>query len=430
MKVVGHIKKIMQKSIKISLIISFFVTIIFYFLAEGISIYFLKDERCILSIKILVLALPFISVSSCIKGYFIAKRNVSINSFSQLLEQLVRIILIFVLLEIFGQKELEKVCMFVIFSDIISEIFACAFLYFNYKKETKNTNTKNYTGFKIKDFFQISLPITINKNVTSILRTIENILIPNKLTAFTLSREVALSEFGYLKGMALPLVFFPASFLSALSTLLVPETSEANTLSNKNKISNMVLITFNFTLSSAILISTIFFSYSKEISCIFYSNLDVSFYIKYLAPLIPFMYLESAIVGIMQGLNEQKKALKYSLIDSLIRISLICIILPYKGIKGFLFVMYVSNIVTSFLNATRVLKISNTKINLKTCIIKPFLSAVASLSLCKIISIYIIIENSILDLLLKICIISFTYICILFLFGIIKKDDLKTIKIK
>ena len=132
------------------------------------------------------------------------------------------------------QDYFEKICMYVILSDIISEIAAWLFLYFKYKRETKNVSTVGYKGFTLKEFFQISLPIAINRYTTSFLRTIENILIPNKLAMFTLSREIALAEFGYLKGMALPLTFFPASFLTALSTLLMPETSEAATLHQGN----------------------------------------------------------------------------------------------------------------------------------------------------------------------------------------------------
>lgn len=317
-------------------------------LAEPISLLWLQDERCILSIKILVLALPFISVSSCIKGYFIAKRRVKINSFSQLFEQFIRIVFMLFFLELFIESDLEKICMYVILSDVISEIVACIYLYFKYKKENIKVSTKGYEGFKLKEFFQISLPITINKNMTSILRTIENILIPNKLSVFTLSREVALSQFGYLKGMALPLTFFPASFLTALSTLLVPETSEAKALDNENKISKMVSKTFQITLASAMVISIIFFTYSNEIGGVFYSDNEVGFYIKWLSPLIPFMYLESAIVGIMQGLNEQKKALKYSIIDSVLRIALIWLILPKYRNKW----LFICNVCKQYSNVT------------------------------------------------------------------------------
>lgn len=415
----ANIKKIMQKSITISLLISLIAIILFLLLAEPISVFWLKDERCIVSIKILVWALPFISVSSCVKGYFLAKRKVMLNSFSQLFEQLIRITLIFIFLEFYIDTSLERICMYIILSDIISEIMACILVYLRYKREMKGITCEKYEGFKLGEFFQISFPIAINKYMTSILRTIENILIPNQLALYTLSREVSLAQFGYLKGMALPLIFFPASFLTALSNLLMPEASEASALKQKNKITRLVERTFQFTLASAIVIACIFFLYSNEIGHIFYSNDEVSFYIKWLAPLIPFMYMESAITGMMQGLNQQRKSLKYNIIDSVIRISLILIVLPKAGIKGFLAIMYVSNITTSGLNMYRLLKISNTKFKLNLWVIKPLVSSIAACILCSIISDYIIISNLIFDTIFKIGIISLTYVAILFLFGIV-----------
>ena len=82
--------------------------------------------------------------------------------------------------------------------------------------------------------------------------------------------------------------------------------------------------------------------------------------------------------------------------------------------------MYVSNIVTSLLNAHRVLKISETRINFTEWVIKPLLSGVASLVACQIISEFIIMPNNIIDMIFKIGIIGTFYIILLFLFGIIK----------
>ena len=424
----SKIKKIMQKSIMISLFISFIAIIIFLLLAKPISLYWLKDERCIISIKILVCALPFISVSSCVKGYFLAKRKVMMNSLSQLFEQIVRIILIFIFLEFYINTNLEKICMYIILSDIISEIAACILIYLRYKREMKSvTSLRKDSSFKLSEFFQISFPIAINKYMTSILRTIENILIPNQLALYTMSREVSLSQFGYLKGMALPLIFFPASFLSAISTLLMPEASEASALKQKNKIKKLVEKTFQFTLACAIVIACIFFLYSKEIGHIFYSTDEIAYYIKYLAPLIPFMYMESAITGMMQGLNQQKKSLKYNVIDSIIRISLIWIVLPKFGIKGFIIIMYISNIITSGLNMYRLLKISSTKFNLNMWVIKPLISAIAACIACSIISDYVIIPNFIIGTIFKIGVICGLYMVILFLFGIIQKESIEKI---
>lgn len=423
----ANIKKIMKKSIIISLVISFFTMSVFYILASPISIFLLKDERCISSIKILIWALPFMSVSSCVKGFFLAKRKVMMNSFSQLFEQIIRIALIFLFLENYIGDSLEKICMYIILSDIISEAMSCIFVYINYKKEMKGINASKSSGFKLKEFFQIAFPITVNKYITSILRTIENILIPSQLALYTLSREVSLSQFGYLKGMALPLIFFPASFLTALSSLLIPETSEASTLKQKNKIAELVSKTFSFTFICAIVISCIFFIYSNEIGHIFYSTDEIAYYIKWLAPLIPFMYMESAIAGMMQGLNQQRKILKYNIIDSVIRISLILIVLPKAGIKGFIAIMYISNIITSTLNMYRLINVSNVKFDFSKWIFKPFISAMASCIACSIISKYIVISNLVASIIFKVGIISTIYIIILFLFGIIEKDLIENI---
>lgn len=84
--------------------------------------------------------------------------------------------------------------------------------------------------------------------------------------------------------------------------------------------------------------------------------------------------------------------------------------------------MYVSNIVTSLLNAHRVLKISKTKLNLNMWIAKPLISIISACISCNLISDYIIIQNSILDIIFKVGIIGGVYVVLLFLFGVIEKD--------
>lgn len=104
----------------------------------------------------------------------------------------------------------------------------------------------------------IAAPITAGRYLNTVLRTIENILVPDKLTDYTGSKTLSLSQFGMLKGMAMPLLFFPSSFLSTLSTLLIPEISEAHTLNKTAKVERMVNHTLHITLTLSILISGIF----------------------------------------------------------------------------------------------------------------------------------------------------------------------------
>ena len=139
------------------------------------------------------------------------------------------------------------------------------------------------------------------------------------------------------------------------------------------------------------------------------------------------MYLESAISGMMQGLNQQRKALKYNVIDSTLRISLILLVLPKYGIKGFLLIMYISNITTSMLNLIRLLKVSKTKFNFDFWLLKPVLASFASIVFEEIVFKYIMVTNVILNMILRISAIAFSYIVLLFLFGIIEKEHIEKV---
>ena len=93
--------KILRRAIEISLIIAFLSIAVLLFSANYISEVILGDPRTLPALKILPLSLPFIGVTSCIRGYFISRRKVTPNALSQIFEQAVRIILILLLVNKF-----------------------------------------------------------------------------------------------------------------------------------------------------------------------------------------------------------------------------------------------------------------------------------------------------------------------------------------
>ena len=420
--------KVLHKSIIISIILGLISTITIFLFAEPIGKYWLNDVRTIPAIKILIFVFPFMSISSCIKGYFIARKAVMTPSKAQIFEQLIRIIMIFILLNKFASSGLTIACTVVIISDITAEILSCIYTYFSYLSDRKNLTGNFSIATKnpriLKRFFTIALPIAGTKYVNTILHTIENVLVPNSLRTYTGSQELALSQFGMLKGMALPIMFFPASFLNAISTLLIPEMTEANTLNQSEKIKLVVQKTLHITIISSILIAGIFYIFPYELAELIYKNSDVGYIIKMLAPLIPFMYLESVVAGVLQGLNQQMSSLKYIIFDSFIRIPLVYYFVPTNGLTGFLIIMIISNLTTSCLNLHRLLKVTNVKIQWNKWIIKPLLSlAIACLILLKL------LQNTayanIMYVIIGITIISVVYIILLFVSSSINLYDLK-----
>lgn len=422
-----------NRALKKSMIISFSFgitsTILIFILANPIGKYVLHDTRTIPALKILVLAFPFMSITSCLKGYFLATKNVSTPSNAQLFEQIVRILLIFFLLKSFSHLGITVCCVIIMISDVIAESCSCLYSfwrYFIYRKTIKTNHLIRKNKERIlKKFFSVAIPVAGTRYVNSFLHTIENILVPNKLRTFHSSHEKALEEFGIIKGMAIPLLFFPASFITAISTLLLPEMSEAYELHHKEKIRYLTEKTLKLTIISSILISGLFFTFSFEISEVIYKNTQVGHIIKMLAPIVPFMYIESMIMGLLQGLNQQMSSLKYIITDSIIRIILIFFLVPTKGLEGFIYIMIISNIYTSCSNLYKLLKVSNAKIDFKNWILKPLFSLLSG----NIVLLYfnkIFNLSTISYLIFGIIIISISYILGIFISHAIKISELKS----
>lgn len=374
------VRHILRRSILLSLCIGLLSTALIYFGADFISIYWIRDMRATNALRMLAFSLPSMGVSSCLRGYFIARRKATGTSYAQLLEQAVRIGIIALLIDRFAAAGLEAACLAVMIGDTVAEWVSCAYLaiscHFDKKRMQEELPTRvSVRSPVVRRLLAIAAPITAGRYLNTILRTIENILVPNSIATYCGSKEQGLSQFGALKGMALPLIFFPASFLSALSTLLIPEISSANALHQHGKINRAIEHTLHLTFLSSILIGAVFFAFSGELGVLLYNSEDVGRYLLILAPLTPIMYAESIVDGILKGLNQQVSSLKYSIADSAIRIILILFTVPQWGMNGFLAIMVISNVLTSFLNTHRLLKVTGVRLQWGRWIVRPLLGA-------------------------------------------------------
>ena len=417
--------KILRRSVEITLIIAFLSVLILCFGAEFIGNVILSDQRTIPALKILPLSLPFIGVTSCLRGYF--RRRVTPNALSQLFEQAVRIVIIFVLINKFSGGGLSACCFAVILGDAAAEIISCVCLYLQFLCDKKNLNRlsgRSYPNFPIvKQILHISVPITSGRYLNSGLRTAENILVPKNLAKFPKNSENALSQFGAIKGMALPLLFFPSAILNAVSTLLIPEISEAVALKKTYIVKSACERIFKITTLVGLIFGAVFFVAGDEIGLLIYKDQDVGFLLRALSPIVPLMYLDSICDGILKGLDQQTFTFRTAISDSAIRIVLILLLLPKTGLTGFIIIMYFSNFLTCFLNVGRLLKISGVKMNYVKNIIAPCVIALTVTLFCRFLLLQIK-GISMLCYTLLFCIISCSvFIALIFGLKIAKKED-------
>lgn len=420
--------KILRRSIEISLIIAIISSAIVFIGSKYIAVVLLSDARAEIALKILPLSLPFMAISSCIRGYFIARRNVAPSSIAQIFEQIIRIILIFLLVRAFSNKGLAICCALVIGGDVISEIFGALMLSFSFIRDNKKLNDlkgRSRPDYPIvRKIIGISAPITSGRYLNTLLRTAENILVPKNLSKHPLSNENALSQFGMIKGMALPVLFFPSALLNSVSTLLIPEISQAIIKKQNYLVKSTTRNILKLTLITSFIFTAIFFIKGVEIGNLIYNDKQVGLLLKALSPIIPFMYLDSISDGILKGLDQQLFSFKTAISDSVIRIILILLFVSKTGLNGFIIIMYFSNFLTCFLNVRRLLKLTNSKIKVLNEMIVPIISAFFSVYITETILTLLNFKIEILHIIFLSAISLFLYSILLLLFGSIEKEDI------
>ena len=145
-----------------------------------------------------------------------------------------------------------------------------------------------------------------------------------------------------------------------------------------------------------------------------------------LSPIVPLMYLDSISDGILKGLDQQAFTFRTAVSDSVIRIILILILLPIFGLRGFIWIMYFSNVLTCFLNVGRLLHVTRVKIHFINEILLPLTSAAVIAIACdRLLGLLGGIGNLVYIILL--CVISLPLYCgAMLMFKVVSPDDLRS----
>ncbi len=342
---VGNISKVVRKCLVFSILFSCVGSFLLITFAPFICKTWLHDKISSVPFYIISISLPFISMSSCLTGYFSAVRNTIKPASDQILEQLLKVTLISLFLNHFMPCGLEYICISMILGNIISEIISFLYIYILYKSDKIKFKLHRTTkSFFEKRILQITIPVGLTSFIRSGLSTIKQVLIPLGFEKNGNSCEQALSNYGLISGMAMPLILFPNTIILAFSNLLIPEFAEFNTRSEYTKIKRITSKVLKYTLYFSVITAFLLFIFSEQLSLFMYKSNSVSLYIKLLAPLIPIMYIDNVVDAILKGLDKQVSVLKINILDLISSISLIFLIIPQFGIMGYIFIIYFSEL--------------------------------------------------------------------------------------
>ena len=308
--------------ISINLVLVFVIFLTKDFLAVNL----LKEPKASSIIMAFALTLPFVSISSVLKGYFAGKQNMVPHATSNILEQIVRLIIILVVLPILKEKSDMLAILGLILLTIISEISSIiVFLFFLPKKI--NFNTKILPSKKItKDILDISIPTVSGRIIGNIGYFFEPIILTNLLLFSGYNNSYILSEYGAYNAYSLALLTMPSFFIGAIATSLLPEISKFNGSNNLKMVKRRIHQSIIFSLIIGIFFSLLIFIFRDKLLFSLYNTTKGSDYIKILAPFFVLFYLEGVLTSSLQALGYAKVTMNITLYGVIIKLFIMAIL--------------------------------------------------------------------------------------------------------
>ena len=299
--------KILSNATIITLVLNFIVIITIYFTKDFIATTLLNDSRCSTLLMAMALTFPFVSLSSILKGYFYGKQKMAPHTISNIIEQLVRLALIFLVIPKLINMGIVYSVMGLILISIASELASIITFLVFLPKKFKITKEDLKPDMKTsKEILSISIPTVSGRLIGNIGFFFEPILLTNILLFAGYSMDFILNEYGAYNAYTISLLSMPSFFIAAISSSLLPEISKfyykENLVMVKRRLKQAVILSFIV----GSIFSTFIYLFREPLLSTLYNTTKGSEYIEILAPFFVLFYLEGPLQSVLQAIGKAK----------------------------------------------------------------------------------------------------------------------------
>ncbi len=350
---------IVLKALKISVINSLILITILLLSAKFLSFHLLNDKRTYYPILTLILFVPLVSFSSIIKGYLHGYKIMGVPSYSQLIEQIVRISTSITLVLILLPYSIELAVCGAIISMSLGEVASLIYMIYKIKnkrswyhilkkRDEDKSSEKNIT----KDILTISLPATGSRLIGSISHFFEPIIFSFAMISIGISSHYVTRIYGQITGYTISLLLVPSFLCVAFSTPLIPIISESYVKKNSEKISHYFNLSIFLSFLTGSLFTIILTLYPKELMQLFFNTTDGVIFLSYMAPLFLIHYFQLPITSTLHAVNKAKAAMINTLIGALIKLFLVYVLVsnPSINVHGLTSAIIVNSILVTILD--------------------------------------------------------------------------------
>lgn len=401
----------------------------------------IRDPRAYYSIIALSPAIFLVTLLSSFRGYLQGWQMMTPTAVSQIVEQLFRVATMLILANLLMPRGLQFAAGGASLGASLGAVAALLVLVYYYLGLKRKINyskigIKDKTVLKesnikiIKNIIKLALPISLSSILLPLVANLDLIVVPLRLEAAGFSVEQATTQFGYLTGMAVPLLNLATILTAALATSIVPAISQAHSIGKKQDVYYRTSGAMRLSNIATIPFSVMLWVLAEPVVTVIYNSPGAASVTKVVAASVFFLGIQQVTTGVLQGLGKTIIPVIIMGVAAICKVALNWMLtaIPSFGIEGAAWATFIDTCLATVLNLYYVYRYTGFVLNLedllKNIISATVMGGVMHFSYQLLVA---VIGNNLLTLAINFFIGGLTYSLIMLISGGINRRDIERI---
>lgn len=353
--------------------------------SDPISVYLIGDARTRLGIVLLVPCVLLTGVENLHKHCFYGIGRVGPPAATETAEQLIRTTAVIALLLLLRPDTGEGKVGIIVAGMVLCEIFSAVTLTVlfrrHWKKEPPGPARYNVSR---RELMGIAVPVSLTSLLGTILGSANAVLIPARLVAGGMERGEAMSAFGVLCGMTIPLLAMPTGFVGALCLTMVPDLARRTADGDRRaagRLLDRVLSATSLLMAPAMALLAVI---GPAIGLAMYNEPTVGEHMTWLAVGTLLSCYQSVLSGALNGLGLQKLGACNAIVSDVVQLGFTFFTVSRWGLSGYVAGFVLSSLVGMAMNLVSMLRATGLKPRFYRWFVRPLLAAALLWAWCRL----------------------------------------------
>lgn len=310
---------------------------------------FIRDPRAYYSVAALAPAIFFVTILASSRGYLQGWQRMTPTAVSQIAEQILRVITMILFANLLLPRGLEFAAAGAslgAFAGAVAGLIVLVYYHIKLERDIERQYSDHLVAVPkemqesswkiIKRIFTLALPVSATSVMLPVVANLDLMIVPARLEVAGYSVAQATELFGYLTGMAVPLINLATILTASLAVSIVPAISEAKALGDKVRSFQQAAAAMRISNMISFPAFVIIFVLDTQISELIYSAAGAGPTVRVLSTSIVLLGIHQVTTGVLQGLGHTSIPMINMIIAAIAKVGLNWVLTaePTLGIQG------------------------------------------------------------------------------------------------